>query len=252
MFPYISTNSKKKVGGWRGDKTTTPARSSGSPTLLLTFRCAYSAVGTEPAPYCKYALVFCLRGPSRCVAGVLWSRGDTDELHTGESRSLRWPLPEPPLVPPALCKPRRQPMQLASAAPGAAAAGCKLDAQQSPRAASPAGLGASRRGRPRDAPWRAREHTRACRCALACASVRSPPPPPTWSVPEAKACPFGVQHARVARASALLDGAVLHELPVVAEYAARYATQETAEPRAPTRLDAALRAASVAYVRELM
>ena len=53
----------------------------------------------------------------------------------------------------------------------------------------------------------------------------------------------------VARSSALLDGAVLHELPVGSEYAARYATPEAAEPRAPTRLDAALRAASVAYVR---
>ena len=130
-----------------------------------------------------------------------------------EPVALRWPLPEPPLVPPALCKPRRQRKQRASAAPGAAAAGCQLDARQSRRATSPAGLGASRRGRPRDAPWRAREHTRACLCALACTSVRSPPPT-TWSAPEAKACPFGVHHAHVARASALLDGAVLHELPV--------------------------------------
>ena len=111
-----------------------------------------------------------------------------------EPLALRWPLPEPPLVPPALCKPRRQRKQRASAAPGAAAAGCQLDARKSPRAwraTSPAGLGAPRRGRPRDAPWRAREHTRACLCALACTSVRSPPPT-TWSAPEAKAfiiCP---------------------------------------------------------------
>ena len=75
-----------------------------------------------------------------------------------EPLALRWPLPEPPLVPPALCKPRRQRKQRASAAPGAAAAGCQLDARQSPRAwqaTSPAGLVASRRSRPRAAPWRA-------------------------------------------------------------------------------------------------
>ena len=148
------------------------------------------------------------------------ARGFTDELHTGESgRELRS-------------------LSVASSR----ASSCATRPVQAPAPAEAASQRCTRRGSSRMSAGRAPEPASlasyeprwprslaekpATRRALAsprahsrlplragCTSVRSPPPP-TWSAPEAKACPFGVHHAHVARASALLDGAVLHELPV--------------------------------------